>query len=184
MGAINCEYIMGSCWPSERSERTTLPTPLPKNNEEKMERIKVNGGSSLLRSYAFEKKEGDCIFEKRVYDWKSIPISNQFHCRGKLYFAVRNRGIKEDNFLVGVIKRTAITSQLSMPWKTPSCICYESHKNKGESGLIFEGKVAKASETIGENDTIRVVMDDEEVEFKSGRKTLAYMKLPVGFLND
>ena len=96
-----------------------------------MESIKINAANTLLRSYAYEKKEGEFLLEKRVYDWKSIPITNQFHCRGKLYFSVCNRGIKEDNFLVGVIKRTAITSQLPMPWKTASCICYESHKNKG-----------------------------------------------------
>jgi hypothetical protein len=123
-------------------------------------------------------------FEKRIYDWKSIPIMNTFHCLGKVYFEVRNKGIKDNNFVVGVIKRSAINTRMSMPWKTQYCICYESHKNNGESGLIFAGKVAKSGDTIGEGETIKIIMGQEDIEFKSAKRSLAYMKLPVGFLSD
>lgn len=151
---------MGTCWPGERSDRSNSPTPLPKKEEERMANIHIDGNNPLFRSYILLERN---MVEKRVYDWRSIPITNQFHCRGNVCFEVRNKGIKDNNFVVGVIRRSAITTQMAMPWRTHHCICYESHQKAGESGLIFQGKVSKVGSGIGEGETIKVIMGQEEI---------------------
>ena len=66
----------------------------------------------------------DNVFEKKLYNWHSVPIITPFKFKSKEVFEIKNLGINEDNFVVGIIKKSAINTCIKMPWKTKYCICY------------------------------------------------------------
>lgn len=73
---------------------------------------------------------------------------------------MRPRSVKDSNFLVGILKKSALTMQLALPWKSQYCICYESHDRKGESGIIFAGTITKAGDGVRAGETIRVLVSE------------------------
>ena len=83
-----------------------------------------------------------------MYNWHSIPITTPLHFKNKETFEVKNVGIKENNFVVGIIKKSAINLCLRMPWKTNYCICYESHEDEQTIGVIYEGQIIKGGKRI------------------------------------
>ena len=63
-------------------------------------------------------------FKKTNYDWFSIPFTNKINFSQRNEFKVRNIGVKDDCFLVGLIKAEAIKKNIRMPWKTDQVICF------------------------------------------------------------
>lgn len=80
-----------------------------------------------------------------------MPITTPLALKQPAYFRVKNKGIINDNFVVGVIKRSAVTQQVRVPWKTTNCICFESHKEKESSGVIYNGVAQRARHGLAEN---------------------------------
>jgi len=79
------------------------------------------------QSFYFSYTHSANTFKKTLYNWHSIPIITPIDFHSPQMFAVKNCGIQKDNFVVGIIKKGALTSLLKMPWTTDSVICYESH---------------------------------------------------------
>jgi hypothetical protein len=55
---------------------------------------------------------------------------------------------------------------------------------KGESGIIYSGRLSKSGESVKEGESIKVIVSTELIEFKISSRTIGQMKMPVGFLND
>lgn len=73
---------------------------------------------------------------------------------------MRPKSVKDSNFLIGILKKSALKMQLALPWKSQYCICYESHERKGESGIIYAGNITKAGDGVKAGQTIRVVVNE------------------------
>ena len=133
--------IMGSCHTAEQNEvlRSSLlrkkRRPLP---------LEFDASHILMSNY---KQEG-MLFEKTSYDWHSIPIMTTIGLKNTRYFEVANRGIKNDCFLVGIVKKNTILNAIRTPWKTNTVVCYESHENENESGILSEGEVRHCGRPI------------------------------------
>jgi hypothetical protein len=83
---------MGSCWSTSRTSQLEFSSGmLPNNVDLKLEKLTVDGSNSLINSYEYLDKN---IFKKRIYDWKSIPLTDAFHFECKTSFEVKNMGIK------------------------------------------------------------------------------------------
>lgn len=113
--------------------------------------LKYDPNSVMMQSYITSKGAEGQLFEKTLYNWHSIPITTPLSLKQPAYFRLKNRGILNDNFVVGVIKRSAIKDQVRVPWKTTNCICFESHKEKESSGIIYNGQAKKARHGLAEN---------------------------------
>lgn len=75
---------MGMCWSSGRDSLTReTPQSLPKNPEAKREQMRIDQANPLMLSYSYLQKN---VFEKNVYDWRSIPIITELDLRNRAYF--------------------------------------------------------------------------------------------------
>ena len=63
-------------------------------------------------------------FTKTNYDWFSIPIVSPINFNRNYVFKLKNLGIKDSCFLVGIIKERAFLAHMRMPWKTDNVICF------------------------------------------------------------
>jgi hypothetical protein len=77
----------------------------------------------MLSSYSISRlaPQGH-VFEKKLYNWHGIPITNEI-LPEMATFSVKNRGIKDNNFVIGIIKKRAILENIRLPWKSGNCIC-------------------------------------------------------------
>ena len=57
-------------------------------------------------------------------------------------------GIANCNFVVGICKQSVVKVNIKTPWKTDKVICFESHENEGESGIVYNGEVRKEGRGI------------------------------------
>lgn len=72
------------CWSSGRDPLTKeFPQTLPKNLEARRELIRIDEANPLLLSYSYLQKN---VFEKKVYDWRSIPIITELDLSNRAYF--------------------------------------------------------------------------------------------------
>lgn len=104
-------------------------------------------------------KQKELLFTKINYDWHSIPVMSVIE-KGQQQqsFQVVNRGIQNDSFLAGIIKMKAIASRVRTPWKTSSVICFESHRNQGESGIVSQGVMVSCGRGIKEGESLTVLV--------------------------
>lgn len=89
--------------------------------------LHLDESHKMMSSYA----RNESTFTKTNYDWFSIPIISPIDMNTTTTFTVKNVSIKDNSFLVGIIKAQALENSVRMPWKTSDVICFESHKNNG-----------------------------------------------------
>lgn len=154
------------------------------SNEPERLALKYDPNSVMMQSYKTTKGAEGQLFEKTLYNWHSIPITTPLSFQQSAYFRVKSRGIFNDNFVVGVIKRTAVKEQVRLPWKTTNCICFESHKEKESSGIIYNEKVQKARHGLAENTLLEVSITPELISFHINNLVVAKMDFPKDFTKE
>jgi hypothetical protein len=123
-------------------------------------------------------KQKELLFTKINYDWHSIPVMSVIDKGHKQSFQVVNRGIQNDSFLAGIIKAKAIASRVRTPWKTNSVICFESHRNQGESGIVSQGVMVSCGRGIKEGESLTVLVRGNKIEFRAGDESLGSKEIP------
>ena len=72
-----------------------------------------------------------------MYNWHAIPLVNYINFDYTSEFSIKNLRIKDNNFVIGIIKKTAVDGLIRTPWKTTKVVCFESHAKENESGVIY-----------------------------------------------
>ena len=143
--------------------------------------LKVDIKNEQVRSY---KILGENEYLKNVYNWHAIPVSTTLNLNDSSSFGVASLGIKDDNFVIGVIKKSAVTGVTKMPWKTNNAICFESHSKPGESGVIFNKDINRSGRGLRRGEEMVVTVSKGLIEFHIGKERVGFREIPAEFLND
>ena len=81
----------------------------------------LDGDCPMMSSYV---TKDETMFWKHGFNWHSLPIITRINLEVPTVFAFKNTGIKNEHFVVGVIREVDLKRQTNTPWKTAGVLCY------------------------------------------------------------